>query len=517
MEEIYDVIIAGCGPTGATFANYLGKYNLKVLVFDIEPDIVEYPRAVHIDEDVIRIFQELGLYGSMLEDAIKPFENYALVSKRDKTLFQFQPDSSVSENIPDCNWILQPGIEKHLRNGFAKYSNVTFMKETSWIKLSQTSDRVSLVLKNNKNEEVRVKSKFLIACDGGKSPIRKKLNISVYDFGFKKEWFVIDTNYHGDEIFSEDHKQFCDPKQPITYVNGVDKHFRWEFMVSEKDSNLSDEMLAVKMIPKLNALFPIDDFEIIRKKKYTFYTLLANSWRSGNIFLAGDAAHQMPPFLGQGMCSGIKDAKNLSWKLALACRNNNSSTENLLDSYQAERAPQVKKIIKLAAILGGFIQYSNPVLSPFRNGLLKMFNVLPNKPIDALINKHLYGIEIDNFSKLKHSLVGKRIPQPKVISVNGELYFDEVCGFNWVVLYRADSKMIPYSSFSLLKFIGVDSNPSKFFNRIQSEFFIGWMNRHKVDFVIIRPDKFIFNTGNVNQYDEILNQINSYLEKIHSN
>ena len=117
MEEIYDVIIAGCGPTGATFANYFGKHNLKVLLFDAAPDIIDYPRAVHIDEDVIRIFQELGLYESMKKDAIKPFENYALVSKKNKVLFQFQPDSSVSEDIPDCNWILQPEIEK---DGFAQ-------------------------------------------------------------------------------------------------------------------------------------------------------------------------------------------------------------------------------------------------------------------------------------------------------------------------------------------------------------------------------------------------------------
>lgn len=516
MEEIYDVIIAGCGPTGATFANYLGKYNLKVLLFDIESEIIDYPRAVHIDEDVIRIFQELDLYEQMKEDAIKPFRNYALVSKKDKPLFQFQPDSSVSESIPDCNWILQPEIEKHLRNGFTKYANVTFMKGTSWLSLKQNESRVSLLLRTSDNKEVNVKSKYLIACDGGKSPIRKRMDISVHDFGFKKEWFVIDTNYKGEDIFSEDHKQFCDPKQPITYVNGVNDHFRWEFMVSEKDSSLSDEMLAEKMIPKLAVLFPIDDFEIIRKKKYTFYTLLANQWRSGNVFLAGDAAHQMPPFLGQGMCSGIKDAKNLSWKIALACRNDNEEINALLDTYHTERAPQVKKIIKLAAILGGFIQYSNPVLSPFRNGLLKMFNILPNKPIDALINKHLYGISIDNFSRFKHLQVGKRIPQPKVMNQSRQIYFDEVCGFNWVVLFRRGSEIKP-TELGLLKFISVVSHSSDNLNEIQSDFFLKWMDQNKADFVIVRPDKFIFNIGTVKEYEEIIGYTQKYLEKIHSN
>ncbi|TGD59228.1 FAD-dependent monooxygenase [Flavobacterium humi] len=517
MEDIYDVIIAGCGPTGATFANYFGKHNLKVLLFDTAPDIIDYPRAVHIDEDVIRIFQELGLYEDMKKDAIKPFENYALVSKKDKVLFQFQPDSSVSEDIPDCNWILQPEIEKHLRNGFSLYPNVTFLKETTWTDLSQTKEELSLVLTDKENTVTRVKAKFLIACDGGKSPIRKRMGISVYDFGFKKEWFVIDTNYFGKQLFSEDHKQFCDPKQPITYVNGVNNHFRWEFMVSEQDSALSDELLADKMIPKLKALFPIEEFEIIRQKKYAFHTLLANSWRSGRVFLAGDAAHQMPPFLGQGMCSGIKDAKNLSWKIVRACLNPGEETEQLLDSYYTERAPQVRKIIRLAAILGGFIQYSNPILSPLRNGLLRIFNILPSKPIDALINKHLYGLDIDNFSRFKHSLVGKRLPQPIVWTKDDQLYFDELCGFNWVVLYRAESKIYPLELSGVLKFIPLVTGFPIYGNEIKSVLFTKWMAEQKADFVIIRPDKFIFNIGNEKEYDTIIQRTQSYLNKIYSN
>lgn len=233
MEKIYDVIIAGCGPTGAGLANYLGKHNLNVLIFDKESDIIDYPRAVHIDEDVIRIFQELGLYEKMKKNAIKPFVNYSLVSKKDKLLFQFQPKSSISENIPDCNWILQPEIEKHLRDGLLQYSNVTLLKNTTWKELNKKEDSVSLVLIKDKKELVSVQAKFLIACDGSKSGIRKEMNIDIHDFGYKKEWFVIDANYNGKDFFSEDHKQICDPNQPITYVNGVRNHFRWEFMVSK--------------------------------------------------------------------------------------------------------------------------------------------------------------------------------------------------------------------------------------------------------------------------------------------
>ncbi|OCB77382.1 bifunctional 3-(3-hydroxy-phenyl)propionate/3-hydroxycinnamic acid hydroxylase [Flavobacterium crassostreae] len=517
MNNTFDVVIVGCGPTGATFANYFGLLGLRVLLLDKESDIIDYPRAVHIDEDVIRIFQELGLYDKMKVDAIKPFKNYSLVSKKDKILFQFQPNSSISEDVSDCNWILQPEIEKHLRNGFLQYPNVTFLKNTSWTEIQQNKEEVCIQIQDQHNIETRVRAKFLIACDGGKSLVRKKMNLSVTDFGFKKEWLVIDTKYKGNTVFSEDHKQYCDPIQPMTYVNGVRDHFRWEFMVSKKDSLLSEEVVSKKMISKLAATYPLDDFEIIRKKKYVFHTLIANQWRSERVFLAGDAAHQMPPFLGQGMCSGIKDAKNLAWKIHKACNNYQDATSELLDTYYSERAPQVKKIIKMAAILGGFIQYSNPILSPLRNGILKLFHVLPNQPIDRLIEKHLYGLEVNNFYSKKHALVGKRLPQPKIKHSDGVGYFDAICGFNWVVLYLSNSEIKPSQVTPWIKHVAIVSHTPTETNQIKSSYFEKWMQDNKVDFVIIRPDKFIFNLGKAKNYPTISALTNQYVTKISSN
>lgn len=518
MEEIYDVIIAGCGPTGATFANYFGKQNLKVLIFDKEENVIDYPRAVHIDEDVIRIFQELGLYEAMKENSIKPFENYSLVTKKDKLLFQFQPNSSISENIADCNWILQPEIEVHLRNGFAQYPNVNFLNNTTWENLIQKKDSVSLSLINSKKESLNVKAKFLIACDGGKSEIRKKLKIDLHDFGFKKEWFVIDTKYKGNDVFSEDHKQYCDTNQPTTYVNGVADHFRWEFMLSKKNTHLQEEALSEMMISRLSPGFPIQDFEIIRNKKYIFHTLIAKKWRSKTIFLAGDAAHQMPPFLGQGMCSGIKDAKNLSWKIIKACSKSNTQIEELLDSYHKERAPQVEKIIKLASVLGGFIQCTNPVLGIFRNGFLRFLNILPSKPIDVLIDKHLYSLNIKNFSKTNHPMVGRRIPQP-IISLDNDrnVHFDELCGFNWVILFRSECKIRASNPMGKLKYIPLVENVADSSIGITSAFFSKWMNENNADFVVIRPDKFIFEIGKAKDYDKVISDIDSYINVISSN
>lgn len=516
ITQNFDVIIVGCGPTGATFANYLGKLGLNTLIFDKESQIIDYPRAVHIDEDVVRVFQELELYENMKHTAIKPFSNYCLVSKNDKTLFKFHPKSSVSESIADCNWILQPELEKYIREGFHKYPNVTFWKGIEWIDFENTDNVVWMRLKNEYGTFVEVSSKYLIACDGGKSPIRKKLNIEIDDLGFRKEWFVVDTYYNGVQKFSEDHKQYCDPKQPITYVNGVRNHFRWEFMVPKKKQNLTDEELESEMLPKLQSNFPLQDFSIIRKKKYVFHTVIAKKWREGNVFLAGDAAHQMPPFLGQGMCSGIKDAKNLVWKLKIACDNNSETSSKLLDTYYTERVGQVRKILKLAAVLGGFIQYSNPYLSPVRDAILKFLNLLPSKPIDNLIDRKLYALSLPKKQKKRHSLIGRRLPQPKVLFQNNLKYLDELLGMTWNVIVRSESINNIASNSNLYRtfFLG-DVNQNQ--NNIQSSKLEEWMKTNKIDFVIVRPDKFIDYVGKQNQIETKLEQLDHYLKEIKFN
>ncbi|WP_440881683.1 bifunctional 3-(3-hydroxy-phenyl)propionate/3-hydroxycinnamic acid hydroxylase [Tenacibaculum sp. C7A-26P2] len=509
----FDIVIAGCGPTGATFANYFGNFGLKVLVFDKEKDIIDYPRAVHIDEDVIRVFQELGLYEEMKKDAIKPFQNYVLADEQGKTLFKFSPNSSISHEIPSCNWILQPEIEKYLRKGFAKYKNVSFFENTELIDVSQTADSVKILIRKNSEEKICITSKFLIGCDGGKSFIRKKIGVSNHDFGFKKSWMVLDTEYHGNEKFSEDHKQFCNPKQPVTYVNGVGNHFRWEFMINPKH-NVSDESKVFQnVLPYLNKDYPLEDFKIIRKKIYTFHTLVANRWRVKNIFLAGDAAHQMPPFLGQGMCSGIKDAKNLSWKLALACQNRSQETNELLDSYYNERVPQVNMIIKIAAIMGGVIQYGNPILYHLRNILLKIINVLPSSPIDRLIEKYLYSLAKTKSFNHKY-LTGRRFPQPLVHTNNKTCFFDCLIAKSWVVVYRNIEIPENFSVF-LKKIEIVRSRP--FSDQIVSEDLEIWMDKNKIDFVILRPDKFIFHAGKKGQEFQILPHTVEYLTRLYQN
>ena len=514
--EFFDIIITGCGPTGATFANYLGKYGLKILIIDSEKEIVNYPRAVHIDEEVVRIFQELDIFNQIKTTAIKEFEYYQLVNKKDKVLFEFKPNCSISDEIPSCNWVLQPEIEKYLRNGFSQYPTIDFRKNTVCLDFFQTADTVTVKLLNKENNlSYNCAAKYLIGCDGGKSNTRKKLNIQMHDFGFKKEWLVVDTLYKGTETFSEMHKQYCDPKRPTTYVNGVGSHFRWEFMIKKTDADLSEAEVEKQCIESLDLKVPMKNFEIIRKKKYTFYTLIAKKWRHKRIFIAGDAAHQMPPFLGQGMCAGIKDARNLAWKIAIACRVNNKYSEMLLNSYFEERYLQVKRIIKVASLLGRFIQFTNRYLTPFRDFVLKAINILPQHFPDLLIEKYLYSYTNstrDIFPKFY--LNGERLPQPIVFYKNQKVYLDLIIKDKWVILTKEEEIMKNNVFGTDLFYITdkiIDSQ-----HTIYGENLLKWFKRKKIDFVIVRPDKIIYSGGKKEDFNTQLKKLNTFLATIYS-
>ena len=513
--ELFDIIIVGCGPTGATLANYSGKHGLKVLVIDSEDEIINYPRAVHIDEEVIRIFQELNIYDEIKTTAVKKFEYYQLVNKEGKELFEFKPNCSISDQIPSCNWILQPQIERHLRDGFLQYRNVDFRKSTECVDFFQDEDKVTVcLLDKSKNSVYECEAQYLVACDGGRSRVRKKLNIGMHDFGFKKEWFVVDTRYKGTETFSEKHKQYCDPERPTTYVNGVGDHFRWEFMMKKTDAGLSEEELEKQCIENIASRFPIKDFEVIRKKKYCFHTLIAKQWRDKRIFLAGDAAHQMPPFLGQGMCSGIKDARNLAWKLEVACRVTNEHSEMLLDSYYRERAPQVKMIIRVASVLGSFIQYTNRYLTPLRNLILKAINILPPQFPDLLIEKHLYSYNHsvrDIFPKF--CLSGERLPQPIVLYKKGRTHLDRILKEKWVIL-TSDQSIVKANVTGVNSFLISDRFVDTQ-NTIYSRQLLDWFKRKKVDFVIVRPDKTIYGAGKKEDFNKQSDQLNSFLPAVY--
>lgn len=441
MKKAYDVVIVGYGPVGATLANSLGKKGLSVAVLEQNKQIVNYPRAIHIDEETLRVFASIGLEYEIRE-TIKPFQVYQLVDKHKKPLFEFVPDISKTEGYDSCHWIIQPEIERVLREGVERFDNVDIMLETKVIEVEQDEEkvRVQYAFVSPFAEEDHVEElecQYLIAADGGRSTIRRLFDFPVKDYGNKKNWLVVDSYYHGDnaDAFTEIHQQICNPARPTTFVNGVGNHFRWEFMLHDHED--MQEFETIEAVESLLAgQVNVKDFDIFRFKTYTFHNLVCEKWREKRVFLMGDAAHLMPPFLGQGMCSGIKDVRNLDWKLA--CVLQGMAPESLLDTYFEERKEVVTNIIKTAMMLGKAIQFDSHGWEFVRNAILRVINSLPQELPKKLIERFLTSFNKGFLGTNRKKLTGTRFPQTKVVDAFGHhLLLDYALGERFTVLHTS--------------------------------------------------------------------------------
>ncbi|MEY2853775.1 MAG: hypothetical protein RL030_907, partial [Pseudomonadota bacterium] len=358
----FDVVIIGCGPTGALAATLCGLAGLSTLVVDRETTPFSLPRAVHLDHEMMRIFQGCGVAARLLPK-MRDTDGHLHIGA-DRQVIRYM--GTVGKPRP-FGWsgdyfFYQPEVEAALRERFAGFPHVSVRLGTEFQSLQQDAEGVTVELGGT--SPARVSARWLIGCDGASSPVRKCLGIPLDDLGFEEPWLVVDAEVNGPVRFpsltgvpdTADLQRLsvmvCDPARPATVVPGRGNHRRWEFMLLPGESD--EAMMAPDSVQRLVAPWLLDTpHEIIRAATYRFHGLVAKNWRQGRVFLAGDAAHQTPPFFGQGMCHGLRDVANLCWKLALVA--NGKSDAALLDTYQAERDPHVRAIIGAAIEAGRYI------------------------------------------------------------------------------------------------------------------------------------------------------------------
>lgn len=351
---MFDVAIVGFGPTGAVAAGLLGQRGLKVFVCDRSNDVYDKPRAIALDHEIMRVFQELSLI-DQITPFCEPFTNsefYGVDGQLIKCM------STVAEPFPLAYTpslvFSQPPVEEALRAHVRSLPSVTVALGHNVTALTQDSTAATLSVVDDAGHAQQVQARYVIGCDGASSFVRSQAGLSLQDLGFDEPWLVVDVlvNEQGLKKLPVTSVQYCEPQRPCTYVIGPKNHRRWEISINPGED---PQHLATPegTWPLLSRWITPADATLWRQASYRFHALVAEDWRQGRVFLAGDAAHQQPPFLGQGMCQGVRDAANLSWKLAevLAGR----AHEALLDTYGEERKAHVTELTRRIKGIGQLV------------------------------------------------------------------------------------------------------------------------------------------------------------------
>lgn len=340
------VLIAGMGPVGAALGVLLARQGVTVTICERENEIYRLPRAAHFDSEIMRLFQQIGIAEDMLAHS-RPIGGYDFINAAGEMLMQFATSPETAQGWASGYLFHQPALEALLREKLAAL-DVTVL--TGWSLTGFRDDGAGVTATLSDGRETRdIRAAFLVGCDGANSLVRKLLGVGLDDYGFDEPWLVVDTLMPDESHLKPHGVQLCDPARPVTIMPMSPGRRRWEFMLLPGET--PEEMLAPGKVEALMAPYRgKGEAEIVRRAVYRFHGLVAQDWRKGRVLLAGDSAHQMPPFAGQGMCSGLRDAANLAWKLALVL--DGRADAGLLDSYQAEREPHVRGFIELAIAMG---------------------------------------------------------------------------------------------------------------------------------------------------------------------
>ena len=343
-----DVAVVGYGPVGNVLAILLAQLGRSVIVLERWPEPYPLPRAVHMDHEVARIVQSCGL-GNELRAISEPAHVYEWRNGAGTTLLRFGRVGDSASGWPESLMFNQPALEAVLDGRARQFPNITVRRGVEVTGLDQQDDAV--VVHTAGGDDVRVA--YVVGCDGANSTVRGLVGLPVHDLGFFFDWLIVDVVLDEPRVFDPINVQICDPARPTTAVSGGPGRRRWEFMRLPHET--LDELNDVRRAWELLAPWDVtpDNAQLERHAVYTFNARYADQWRAGRVFIAGDAAHLMPPFAGQGMCAGLRDAANLAWKLDLVL--DGRATDALLDTYQQERLPSARMAIDFSMELGKVI------------------------------------------------------------------------------------------------------------------------------------------------------------------
>ncbi len=491
MSQVYDVAVVGFGPSGAVAASLLGQAGLKTYVCDKTSTVYDKPRAIALDHEIMRVFQQIGVADQVLPhvEPFTPSEYFGVDGQLIRRMTMVAPPYPLG--YTPSNVFTQPPVERILRANAGAMPSVTLELGMELLSLSQDEELATLRLRDSQGREQTIRARYVIGCDGATSTVRAQAGIELDDLDFDEPWLVVDVlvNEQGLKKLPLTSVQYCEPERPCTMVIGPGKHRRWEISLNggEDPVEVAKPDATWKLLSRW--LTP-EDGELWRQASYRFHALVAHDWRKGRVFVAGDAAHQQPPFMGQGMCQGIRDVANLSWKLAAVLRGEivADAAEALLDSYGDERERHVRELTTRIKGAGAVIceRGLDKARARDKRMLDECGGVVKDTPRQDVIPR----LEAGLLSSAMTTGRGTLFPQPRLGTSSGDAtLMDKIFGHGWR-LVTDGSLVAPKSKDIQLTIIELGKAVTEADGVIAL-----WMQKHGCHAALVRPDHYTFGTA----------------------
>jgi 3-(3-hydroxy-phenyl)propionate hydroxylase len=519
-QSKYDVVVVGFGPSGAVAAALLGQAGVRTLVVDRTDEVYPKPRAIALDHEIMRVFQNLGLQDSVAPfcEPFTPSEYYGVDGQLIKRLATVEPPYPLG-HTPSMVFT-QPPVERALREHVQSHPNVEVVLGQRFIGLEQDGEGVTVRLEGLEGQQASVQARYVIGCDGASSSVREAVGIELEDLQFDEPWLVVDVqiNERGLAKLPKTSVQYCEPQRPCTYVIGPGNHRRWEISLlpGEDPAYMATEEGAWSVLQRW--IGP-EDATLWRQASYRFHALVAREWRNGRVFIAGDAAHQQPPFLGQGMCQGVRDVANLAWKLNAVLTG--AAGDALLDTYTEERREHVRRLTTRIKEIGAVICERDVEAARNRDASLiaAAGGTIKTVPRQDIIPP-LSGGLLDGSGA---SGTGALFPQPRVDGPSGPALLDQVAGTGWRIVTSLRLAQLPPALLPLAESLGtlvcIAPGEQRYSNAQHSieageldGVLASWFERHHCRAAVVRPDHYVY--GVADSGEALLDMVAGLLQRL---
>ncbi|MFE9958908.1 bifunctional 3-(3-hydroxy-phenyl)propionate/3-hydroxycinnamic acid hydroxylase [Micromonospora sp. NPDC005299] len=481
------VVIVGAGPTGLTAATLLAQYDIECLILDRWGSIYPQPRAVALDDEVHRILARLGLRDEFAAIS-RPHKGLRLLDRSMRVLAEFQRDTAQGRHgYPQGSMFDQPELEGILRQNLKRYGAVTLRGNSEVTAVAQEAGGVRVDFTDTVTDERgSVRAAYVLGCDGAKSLTRAAIGASMRDLRFTQRWLVVDVATEAELGQWEGVHQLADPARAGTYMRVGRTRYRWEFQLApgETADDYHDMARLHPLISRWTGQIPVAELEIVRAAEYTFRAQVTDRWRDRRVFLLGDAAHLTPPFIGQGMGAGLRDAMNLAWKLAGVL--DGALPETVLDTYEIERKHHARAMIRMAKLIGAAMTAGGEVGNLVRRAVAPRVHLVPglNELATDSQTPPLRRSDLVLRPRLRRTLAGRLCPNA---ILDGDRRFDDVAAGRFAVVTSHDPSAAERADIERRGAVLITVEPGSQLHQ--------WLKAGRARVAVVRPDGAVLSAG----------------------